>query len=336
MKTRKPFGSLTSLCVGALAAMMFNLSPAQAALIAYDGFEAGGATPGAGQYETGTGYSGDALIVGNNTTGQAPVTTGFDAANRWNSVGFLAPGTTSGNASTVYFQTIDTGLSYSSGLNSLVTADGAVRHLHEATPDDKEASRNIVNNPTPGDFTYYSFLLRYESEDDDWDSTVRLAVQQGAGTTSARHTGVGINSSGQLEVYESQNNTTTVGPALAQDQDHLIVVRLEELSGTGDSMHVWLNPTLGAEPALGTADVPITGTFIYVGNNAAFDFDAYGVTARLNNSSAANPEDFVYFDEFRLGTTWADVTPFTSVPTPAALPAGLAMLGLFAIRRRRA
>lgn len=294
---------------------------ANAALVAYDGFEAGGATPGAGQYQTGTGYSGDALVEGNNASGQAPVTMGFDAANRWNSNDFLAPNpVVSGNAASVYFQTIGTGLSYSDGTRQLQTLDGAVRHLHESTPADKEVARPIINNPTPGNLTYYSFLLRYESEDNGWDSTMRLALQQGEGQTSVRHTGVGINASGELEAFESHNGTTATGSALAQDQDHLVVVRLEELGGIPDSMHVWLNPDLDAEPALGTADIAITANFLYVGNNALFDFDTYGVTARLNNSSASDPEDFVFFDEFRLGTTYADVTPFNVLPVAPATP----------------
>lgn len=335
MTAHNSFRSLATLTVAVCAIAVINLSTAHGSLIAYDGFEAGGATPGAGQYQTGTGYSGDALVVGSDVSGQAPVTTGFDAANRWSSVDFLAPGGASGNAASVYYQALGTGLDYFDGTNQLDTLDGAVRHLHESTPDDKEASRPIINNPTPGTLSYYSFLLRYESEDNSWDSTMRLAVQQGAAEASARHTGVGINASGELEAYESRNNTTATGSSLAQDQDHFIVVRLEELAGTNDSMHVWLNPALDAEPTLGSADISITASQLYVGGNALFTFDTFGVTARLNNSSAANPEDFVYFDEFRLGTTYADVTPFTTIPTPAALPAGLAMLGLAAARRRR-
>ncbi len=313
--------------------------------VAYDGFEAGGSTPNASQYRTGTGYGapGDALVAGVNPyTMQGPNAQGFNAANPWQNAGFMPGG---GNfAGTVYYQTQGAGLSYSQGGNQLVTTAGSVRHLHEATPAAKDIERTIVNTPTPGDVSYYSFLLRYESEDNNWNSTAELGVEQGASQGSARYTSVGINASGELSAFESHNSNRVDGSALAQDQDHLVVVRLEELAGTQDSMHVWLNPELAAEPSLGSADIQTTGTYIYVGNNASFPFDTLGLTAQLENNGADNPEDFVFFDEFRLGATYADVTPFTVtppdnvVPEPASIAIwtilGLCLVG-YGYRRRK-
>jgi hypothetical protein len=120
-------------------------------LTAYDGFEAGGASPDVDQYTTGVGFigsgagaPGDALQNGTlyGTTGQGPVTTGFNAASPWT--------TTDGYASTVYYQVIDTGLSYTdTGGRQLDTLDGAVKHLHETTPDFKAVSRSIIGAPAP-------------------------------------------------------------------------------------------------------------------------------------------------------------------------------------------
>lgn len=324
--------------VGVLVCMAWPHSSYSATLV-YDGFAAGGVTPGPGEYETGTGFGapGDALVAGTNPyTMQGPATLGFNAANPWQNAGFM-PGT--GNfAGTVYYQSQGSGLSYSQGPNQLVTSPGGVRHLHESTPADKDIERTIVNTPTPGNLSYYSFLMRYESEDDGWASAAELGVEQGASQASARYTSVGINSDGELTAFESRNGTRVDGSALTQGQDHFVVVRLEELAGAPDSMHVWLDPALDAEPLLGSADIQIVDDFIYVGNNALFPFDTLGLFARLENNGAANPEDFVFFDEFRLGTTFADVTPFIAVPEPAsiALWSILGLIGLgYGWRRRR-
>lgn len=280
--------------------------------IAYDGFEAGGASPGSGQYKTGTGFvtgtsgPGDGLVgSGATPPAQGPDTLGFSSTQKWQSGSFLGPGSF---ASTVYYQASPTSLTYTDGSsNVLATSNGSVRHLHEATPDAKSCGRTITNQPTPGSVTYYSFLLRYESEDNAWTSTAELAVGQANGV---RHIGVRITAGAQLEAFAaSPGVSTALGSPLAQNQDHFIVVRLEE----GDTMHVWLNPPLDAEPALVEADATISGDGFYVSGNESFKIDKLALAATLNNSGASNPEDFVFFDEFRIGTTYADVTPTGAV-----------------------
>jgi hypothetical protein len=333
-----------TMSVLAIAIMLLSAGPsAWAAIVAYDGFEAGGASPAAGQYETGTGFvasgsgaPGDALHNGDNNSnvGQGPVTAGFSAGSPWAVTGPM------GFASTVYYQASPTTMNYTdSNGNVLVTSDGSVRHLHEATPDVKTLFRPITTTPTPGDVSYYSLMLRYESEDSAWSSTAQLNLWQGIGQSSARYTGIGITSDGKLRAYESQNANEDIGPALAQDTDHFVVVRLEELSGIPDSMHVWLNPSLDSEPSLASADAQITADYVYVGNNSSFPFNRLELTAWLNNSGATNPEDFVFFDEFRLGTTYADVTPHTAgavIPEPSTFAlAALGLLGLCCLGRRR-
>jgi hypothetical protein len=321
-------------------ACLLSAGSAQAALLAYDGFEAGGDTPGAGQYETGSGFvssglgaPGDALHNGDNNSdvGQGPTTTGFNAADPWDVTSPM------GYADHVYFQASATPMAYGDGAgNTLNTLDGSVRHLHEDTPSFKEVWRPITDNTTPGDVTWYSFLLRIEAEDDSWSSEAELRVRQGLGTPSARYTAVGIDTDGNLRAYESRNGSSDTGSPLTEDADHLVVVRLEELAGIQDSMHVWLDPVLGPEPLLTSADASIVDDYLYVGNNANYPFDTLFLTAELDNSGSSNPEDFVFFDEFRLGTTWEDVTPFSRdvIPEPTTLSL-LALGGLGLLRRRR-
>ncbi len=320
---------------------------AEAALVAYDGFEAGGSAPGAGQYETGTGFigsgpdaPGDALHNGNNNSsvGQGPDTLGFSSTSPWDIAGIANPQT--GFASTVYYQTSADSMGYTDGGgNELITADGSIRHLHESTPDTKTVYRPITATSTPGDVSWYSSVLRYEAEDDQWSSTAELRAWQGIGTSSSRYTSVGITSDGKLRAFASQGSgTESIGPDLTEGEDHFILVRLEELPGTtDDSMHVWLDPALDSEPTLASADVQITSTYIYVGNNASYPFNRLQLTAYLNNSGASNPEDFVFFDEFRLGQTYEDVTPYTAVvPEPSTLVIwSLGLLGLAFFGRRR-
>lgn len=71
------------------------------------------------------------------------------------------------------------------------------------------------------------------------------------------------------------------------------------------------------------ASATTSETYSFTGDLA---FDTIRLTRDLN------------IDEFRVGMSRADVTPTTSstIPVPAALPAGLAMLALVASRRRRA
>jgi len=320
---------------------------AEAALVAYEGFEAGGATPGVGEYETGTGFvgsgsgaPGDALHNGNNNSsvGQGPDTPGFSNASPWDIAGLPNPQT--GFASTVYYQTSADSMEYTDGGgNKLVTADGSVRHLHESSPDTKTVYRPITTTPTPGDVSWYSSVLRYEAEDDQWSSTAELRAWQGIGTSSARYTSVGITADGELRAYESRNGTEDIGPLLAQDTDHFIVVRLEELTtGNLDSMHIWLNPSLASEPSLASADASITEDYIYVGNNANYPFNRLQLSAYLNNTGASDPEDFAFFDEFRLGDTYADVTPYTAgvvIPEPSTLAIWIGLLGLAWYARMR-
>ena len=315
---------------------VLNPSP----LIAYDGFESGGATPTlTSQYVTGTGYisPGDALVAGVNPyTQQGPTTQGFIASNPWQSGTFLGNANGGGFASSVYYKAEATGLSYSDGTRQLDSAAGSVRHLHLTTPEQKGITRDISGSPTPGTNAYYSFLLRLESED-TWNSEVEFAVRQGVGQTSVRHTSIFVDTDGRLTAKESNTNNSASGSILALDQDHLIVVRLEENSASGnDMMHVWLNPDLDSEQALGTADIVLSAKFLYVGGNASFTFDQISLNSHLNVGRGANPsvQDTFYFDEFRLGNTFDDVTPFTVIPEPSSL-ALLGLGGLLLARRRR-
>ncbi|MGA0900777.1 MAG: hypothetical protein ACO3SO_10260 [Luteolibacter sp.] len=291
---------------------LLAVSSTQAAILAYEGFEAGGATPGAGQYETGTGYSGDKLI------GQGPTTTGFTGT--WGG---------SNDASFVYYQAMGaaSSLNYSTTIQQLNTSDGSAQYTR-ITGTDTSGTRALfrtMSTPTPGDEAWFSVLLRYEGAG-TWNSTFDLAVEQGG-----RNIGLGITAGGDLTAFAGGSGSfnQTVG-ALTEGVDHLVIVRMENnLPAIGglDRISVWLDPT--DLSSLGGANIVQEETNVYVGNNSSFQFDLLDINALIGNTG-----DSIYFDEFRLGDNLADVTPFITIPEPsAALLGGLGALLL--LRRRR-
>lgn len=98
----------------------------------------------------------------------------------------------------------------------------------------------------------------------------------------------------------------------------------------GDRMSFYLNPQLAGE-GLNTPDL--------VENWEARDDPLYlpghWLSVEVGNASSNRPFSEFTFDEFRIGNTWADVTPFTVVPEPTALALGLASAALLIATRRR-
>jgi hypothetical protein len=119
------------------------------------------------------------------------------------------------------------------------------------------------------------------------------------------------------------NNDFRIEMGAADTNVNLFVLRFDFSSVfEGDSVTIWHNPTSlgGAEPG-GAA-----GTL----SNFNLEFDR--VTLAHFESGFGNPG--MFYDEVRLGTTWADVTPIPE-PRTYALLAGLGVLALAALRRGR-
>jgi len=97
----------------------------------------------------------------------------------------------------------------------------------------------------------------------------------------------------------------------------LFVLRLDYLPGN-DNITLFLNPTLGdPEPA---------ATF----GTVKSDLDLLNTTGFGLYSTGA-----FSFDEFRLGSTFASVTPVAAVPEPGSAMGLLIVLGTALYRRRR-
>lgn len=101
---------------------------------------------------------------------------------------------------------------------------------------------------------------------------------------------------------------------------NLIVVRIDHVAGAAnDNAYLFVNPSLGAEPSLSDAETNSLGAFDY-------SFDRLRIFAG-GNSSAAQPYAELVVDEYRLGETFADVTPHSTIGTPAELRITKAVAG---------
>lgn len=106
-----------------------------------------------------------------------------------------------------------------------------------------------------------------------------------------------------------------------------VVLKIEaNASGLDERFSLFINPSLDAE------GVPVA-TFLRDSLVSINEIDRIRPFAGGSNATLApSPADF---DELRIGTSWADVTPFTLVPEPGAVTMGLlALMGLL-VRRRR-
>ncbi len=170
---------------------------------------------------------------------------------------------------------------------------------------------SLSSQPTA---TSYSFGLNNNTS---FAATVWL---QASGT--GYKIGLGNRSSGTVPVYDSTE--------IALNQTVFLVGSYQIVSGaTNDVSSLWINPS-AATFAAGAAP---TATLVSTGGT-----DIGSVNSFLIRGAAGSPAGV--FDELRIGTTWASVTPAaTPVPEPstyAALAGAVALLGVMVQRRRRA
>ncbi|MDR1279425.1 MAG: PEP-CTERM sorting domain-containing protein [Opitutaceae bacterium] len=303
MKTRtSPRTSAAALGLLASALAIGLPITAHATLIAYEGFD----------------YTADTATGLNQSNGSLNGGTGWGSNQRW-----FDNQTNNENRYVVS----DAGLSY----GTLVTTGNA---LTQGT-DTIGAVRFFKNDSTTlADGTYYvSFLISFAA------NNVSTAGQYGGvqlgsvyfgftnadidgGVTTTREfvasNGYGSGTTGTTKIY--------TGETMTPGQTYLFVAKMV-FSATGeDSYSLWINPTTSDESNAGLAQAVNTSTNSSSIASAVFyaSSTAFGMTV----------------DEFRLGTTWEDVTPglpASAVPEPAMWAAltGLAGLAGAILRRRR-
>lgn len=292
------------------------LAPAQATLLVYEPFSLA-----TGDYAAGS------------ISGQNSSATGFNPATDWTAaLGDVRPI----NVST-------TGLSYD-GLQTQAGSGSVTAFRTTASTGGftSTASRNgTAVAPAAVDnilTVWSSFLFNFDLKDITSNSANPFALV--IGFERALVVGINVDAHPTLQrtAFSSVGNTSTgsgqflgANP-LSENTTHLFLVKAERNFDTNEeTFSLWINPTLGVdETELATPTINIVTSAQFPLFTAGDSF-SLGTRAHLANVSSVSQE--LYWDEFRLGTTLASVTP---IPEPGliALLAGLTALG--AVFQRRA
>lgn len=227
------------------------------------------------------------------------------------------------------FNVVSTGLSYT-GLDS---SGGAIEYVRPNTGGgsvNKLATLAVSSNTAlavnGGVDIWASALIRFDADMER--AFIALDFVRAQDSTGRNPIGFGF-SSGSAFLGESSSanaiTSGTTGGSFSVDTTHLALLRIQ--GGTTDLMSLWINPDLSlGEGGLGAATI----TRAYsVFNDGLFlsEVNSIASTASLNTNNSA------LFDEIRVGSSFAAVTPIPE-PSSFALLAGI-LVGLSLLRRRR-
>ena len=265
----------------------------QASLLVYDGFNY---TPGTKVPDTNTG---GLLNGGSGGSGTNWTSSWFDAGPE------AAP-----NQNTLGYVVTSGGMSYS----TLTTGGNALNR-----GDDNIGVRRNFTAQTDG--TYYTSFL-FSVGADAANSYAGLAIDNRAyfglatvGTGASKHSELVVGNG-----FAAAGTTVSTGVTVQANITYLLVGKIDFSATGNDTVSLWVNPTGSNEANAGAAGA----TYVNNSNFTTFtNVQAYQSTAAYNMT----------IDEFRLGTTWADVTPGLPTPEPASLGL-LAGAGYLMIRRR--
>lgn len=280
-------------------------------------------------YESFSGYTTDPLPGSpTGTAGQTTSGTGLFG-------GWIDSGTAL--ASTVNFNGVSTGLTYSQGSTELSVSGGAMiafRTSGFAGEKGIQVGVSSFDTDLPGE-VWMSVLVDFSGAQ---TGSAMLGVtiddaNELAGDGS-RAFGIGI-FNGNVGAVQAADGTDLDQPngAFTADDTGLALATgvnliVAKITDSPDTMTVWLNPTLGVEPTTGGATLGGPASRWVAGNAS------WGITSLFATHDFAEGSSVV-MDEFRYGNTFADVTP---VPEPStfALLSGLLVLGCAVVRRRLA
>ncbi len=288
-----------------LATAALGLSASQASLIVYEGFNY---TVGTNNPDPDGGLNGGnglpATNVGGNPSGTS---TGL----------FGAWGTTLNVAN---------GLTYSQGNNTLTTTGGAGAPNNATWGTDLGFYRFMTLDP------FASVRVGGASNDGFAANGTTLWFSVLAKTTSSTAAAFRFKLSGNSNVFfENTTDKWTINPSsspvastgnMTVGETALLVFSIGFTAGN-ETFNLWVNPTLGG--SLGAANATHTTSSDWG--------DLYTNAFNLRPSTLGA----MTIDEFRMGQSFADVTPFTVIPEPAtwALLVG-SLTALVVFRRRRA
>jgi pectate lyase len=216
-----------------------------------------------------------------------------------------------------------TGLSYTDGLNrQLVTHGGAGFFQGLTTANNSMQPIRVFDfsrgtNGADGTTTWISFLAVRQGPtvagNNPYPRGANLPHDLNTGNVQklaiGNSTGAATNTVGLIPL----GNAGNLKPSRVEfSQTNFIVVRVDHVVGGNDNAYLFLNPTLGVEPGLAEAATNTLGGF-------DFSFDRLRVFAGGQDTANSRPYAELIMDEYRLGETYADVTPYAGAPEPAPL-----------------
>ncbi|MCO6045066.1 PEP-CTERM sorting domain-containing protein [Aeoliella sp. ICT_H6.2] len=132
---------------------------------------------------------------------------------------------------------------------------------------------------------------------------------------------------------DDQSNAPIIDQPFGEGSNtYLVVFRIDHAAGDGDGdqIHMYLDPLLESEGQ---------NTPSLVANWEKDDDPLYlpgdWLAVQVGDDSGNRPYSEFTFDEYRIGSTWEDVTPFTAIPEPTSLMLlGLSGLAVVVCHRR--
>lgn len=225
----------------------------------------------------------------------------------------------SGYGDTNFRHDIEDGLSYTDGLGNVLVTTGKSGGMDAVTSGTQNLQLTLSSTITNTGTIYMSFLTNVTAVN---SFGIQIGLQDSQVTNSASPTAsleaaFRSTSSNYGAYSDGAGIDARTGPGSATGL-YLVV---SELNMDTEVMTMWVNPT-NLNNVSGTAAGTMTGTATGTWEDmTSFVFSLGG-------------EEEGLIDEIRLGTTLADVTPFTAVPEPSsALLTALALC--FGVSKRR-
>ncbi|MEO8429631.1 MAG: hypothetical protein ABI651_21275, partial [Verrucomicrobiota bacterium] len=208
--------------------------------------------------------------------------------------------------------------------NKLITTGNKLRNSGDSTANNvSQPSRTLAHYFTAAGTNQTTWLTclaqRFGTQDVDANGgpdfygrganiTMSDTIEDAINTNLVSRFTYGSHSGEMLDVWEIDIATppTEIQTTNSIAQTSMLVFRIDHMTNTVDNIpndvvFMWVNPPLGVEPSTNTSPA--------IFGDAELSFDHFEFFAGGNNGTYLQAEWYV--DEIRVGTTYADVTPFT-------------------------
>lgn len=285
----------------------------QASILAYEGFDS--SNYASGLSGTGADFATDNLVgqgagMGSGFTSNwgGPSTDGQALGDYWLN--------SNASSSSAYYRASTGQATYTDGSGkTLETTSGQSTFTGDGTRVSLQQFTSTGTNAPPE--LYISTLVTLDGSATDLSFGSAFLSSTGG---NPRPFNFGFTSSGNLNINAWTSGSSSVSGTSAGTYaagTYLLVARVAQSTGSGDTLDVWVNPLLENELGSGAADLSVNGGGFYV-QGSTWSMD--GLTVDSAGSGSAS------FDELRVGTTFSDVTPV--IPEPSTLL--LSMISLVA------